>query len=385
MRFLHTADWHLGRLFHGIHLTEDQSYVLTQFIDLVKDCQPDAVIIAGDIYDRAVPPVEAVKLLDDTLAQLVLACRVPVIMIAGNHDSPERIGFGGRLVEKQGLYVASKPRDVLQPVILYDEHGPVYFLPLPYADPAVVRAEWPTANVETHEDALAAMLRASLQGVPVGARTVGVAHAFVAGGQESESERPLSIGGSSVISNQLFRSLHYTALGHLHRPQRAGGPSIGYAGSLLKYSFAEASQSKSVSLIEMDGLGQTMVTPYSLRARHDVRCLRGCFAELVQQAAQDCCPPDDYLSICLEDAQPILDARSRLQEYYPNLMEISYSRLAVSGDYTGPAEDHRQVSERELFASFFNQMTGTNLAEDEMLYFSEVVDELNRRMREVKL
>ena len=233
MRFLHTADWHLGRIFYGQHLTNDQAYILKEMVKLAKDSQLDAIVIAGDIYDRAVPPIEAVELLDEVLAKFLLDLKIPVIMIAGNHDSAERLGFAHRLLARQGLYVIGQLTNDLQPIVLNDKFGPVYFLPLPYAEPALVREKLQADEVNDHQQAVEVMLNAVTSNIPQEARKVAVAHVFIAGAGESESERPLSVGGSSVVNYSLFEPFCYTALGHLHNSQQAGISTICYSGSLL--------------------------------------------------------------------------------------------------------------------------------------------------------
>lgn len=383
MRFLHTADWHLGRIFHGVHLTDDQAYVLEQLQQLVREVKPDAVVIAGDVYDRSVPPTEAVRLLDDTLSRLLLDYKIPVIMIAGNHDSPDRLGFGNRLLSGQGLFVTGQLPAKLEPVVLYDSYGPVYFLPLTYAEPAVVRNIW-QLEADGHEAALKAMIEHVTASIPPAVRKVALAHAFVAGSLESESERPLSVGGSSAVGSALFAGFNYTALGHLHNSQQAGSEKIRYSGSLLKYSFAEADQKKGINLVELNGDGSVAVTVFSLAPRHEVRCLRGLFRDIMAQAQTDSAK-EDYLMITLEDHQPILDARLRLKEIYPNLLDFDYLRLNRSGTLQGPASDHRRLNEASLFASFFNQMTGEDLTAEQEQTFRDLLDELNRDEREAAL
>ncbi|MCE5285896.1 MAG: exonuclease SbcCD subunit D [Pelosinus sp.] len=383
MRFLHTADWHLGRIFHGVHLTDDQAYVLEQFITLVKDTRPDAIIIAGDIYDRSVPPTEAVRLLDETLSRLLMDYKVPIIMIAGNHDSPERLGFGSSLMASQGLHVVGSLPLELNPIILYDTYGPVYFAPITYAEPAVVRETWQMAAPD-HEAAVAAMIEHVNAKIPSGARRIAVAHAFLAGGSECESERPLSVGGSSMVNAAIFKSFHYTALGHLHNSQKAGGENIRYAGSLLKYSFDEAKQKKGINLVEIDEQGGVKVELVQLSPRRDVRCVTGLFADL-EKGVQPGGNPDDYLMVTLDDNEPILDARVRLKAVYPNVLDFAYTRLSRTGTLKGPAADHRKLTEKELFSSFFLQMTGDTLTEKQSAGFVQVVEELYRQQREVKI
>lgn len=383
MRFLHTADWHLGRIFHGVHLTEDQAHVLAQFVTLVKDTRPDAIVIAGDIYDRSVPPTEAVRLLDDTLSQLLMDYKVPIIMIAGNHDSPERLGFGSSLLARQGLHVVGALPSELTPVVLYDKYGPVYFAPLAYAEPAVVRQVWEAQAID-HEAAVEIMIQRISRKIPEGARRIAVAHAFLAGGSECESERPLSVGGSSMVSAAVFKDFHYTALGHLHNSQKAGGENIRYAGSLLKYSFDEAKQTKGINLVEIDGTGKVTVERIQMTPRRDVRTVAGLFADL-EKGAQLGENPEDYLMITLEDCEPILDARVRIKAVYPNVLDFAYTRLSRTGTLKGPQADHRKLTEKELFSSFFSQMTGDAMTESQTKGFVRVVEELYRQQREVKV
>lgn len=383
MRFLHTSDWHLGRIFHGVHLTSDQAHVLDQFFYLVRDTKPDAVVIAGDIYDRAVPPTEAVNLLDDTLSRLLLDLKVPVIAIAGNHDSPERLGFGNRLLSRQGLHVVGQLPGKLEPVTVNDCHGPVYFLPLTYAEPALVRERLGDDSAVDHQTAIELMIKQALANVPAKARTVAVAHAFIAGGEESESERPLSVGGSSMVSSKVFSPFNYTALGHLHNSQQAGGENIRYSGSLLKYSFAEAGHRKGINLVEIDGQGQATIEVISLSPRRDVRCIDGFFKELLN-GPKCTANADDYIMITLRDSSPILDARGQLQAVYPNILHIDYPRLTTGGDLRGPQGDHRRLGEAQLFAAFFEQMTGENLNNEQAAGLAQIIDEVYRQSREVE-
>ncbi|MDY5464554.1 MAG: exonuclease subunit SbcD, partial [Megasphaera elsdenii] len=243
MRILHTADWHLGKLFYGNYLTEDQAYVLEQqFLPLLRDEGIDAVVLAGDVYDRSLPPAEAVELFDDIATKITADLKIPFLVISGNHDSPARLSFASRLLAPQGLYIAGELDRLTGPVVLEDEAGPVAFLTIPYAEPAVVRQVLGQETVRSHQQAMEALLAWQAQAVPKGARTVCIAHAFVAGGVAGDSERPLSIGGTDQVTSSLFAPFTYTALGHLHGPQKVTSDTIRYAGSLLKYSFGEARQ-----------------------------------------------------------------------------------------------------------------------------------------------
>lgn len=384
MRFLHTSDWHLGRLFHGIHLTKDQAYVLAQFIDLVRESKPDAIIIAGDIYDRAVPPIEAVELLNELVSQILLDYKVPIIMIAGNHDSAERLGFGSRLLAGQGLYVVGGLTKEIQPIPLYDKHGPVYFAPFTYGEPALVRERLSCPEIASHEQAMQAMVQDMIKRIPSKARSVAIAHAFIAGSMESESERPLSIGGSSMVNAAIFQDFSYTALGHLHNSQQAGNPTIRYSGSLLKYSFAEASQQKGIHLIEMDKEGGITVERVSLTPRRDVRCIKGYINEILQYPLDEN-NRQDYISVTVLDETPILDAMGKLREIYPNVLQIESPRFSKKGVLSGLPKDHRKLSEKELFAAFYHQMTGDTMTQEQQNHLVKVIEELYRQEREATL
>ena len=380
MRILHTADWHLGRIFHNIHLTDEQAYVLDELVTLAKEARPDVVVVAGDVYDRAVPPPEAVSLLDEVLTRLALDCRVPVIVIAGNHDSPERLGFGERVLARQKVHVVGALSGELASVVLADEHGPVYFCPLPYAEPAVVRERLGTGTA-SHEQAMAAMVARATATVPAGARKVAVAHAFVTGGVGSESERPLAVGGVPTVSGAVFAGFDYVALGHLHKAQQVAGPNVRYAGSLLKYSFAEAAHRKAVALVELDGAGLARVEEVSLTPRRDVRTVEGYLAEVLAAGEKDS-RADDYIAVTLKDSGAIFDAMGKLRRVYPNVLQVGRAELAAASLTEGRA-DHRRQSEAELFAAFFLQATGQALSEAEAAAAARLMDEYRRREREV--
>lgn len=386
MRFLHTSDWHLGRLFHGVHLTSDQSFILDQFVDLVAETKVDAVVIAGDIYDRAVPPDDAVALLDDVFERIVLGHGIPIIAIAGNHDSARRVGFGARLLGPQGLHIIGPVEAVPAPVVLTDAHGPVHFHPVPYAEPSEVRvafrAETPSSEgVRSHGDAMQLLVERCGRRTDDGARHVLIAHAFVVGGEASDSERPLSVGGADTVPVEVFEGFDYVALGHLHRPQRAGGQEhVRYAGSLLKYSFSEVDHAKSVSLVELDASGTCSVEAIPLSPRRDVRVVEGAFTDLLQGP-----PPgesaDDYLLIQLTDEGTLHDPMSRLQQVYPNALQLQ--RLVLthgSGPGAAPGE-HRTMTDHDLFKSFFAHATGAELGEAQDELLTSVLDAQRRTAR----
>lgn len=386
MRFIHTADWHLGRLFHGTHLTSDQAYVLDQLVDVAKQARPDAVIVAGDVYDRAVPPPDAVELLDDVLSRLVLDLQLPVILIAGNHDSPGRLNFGARLLAGRRLYVTGNLTKSCEPVVLNDGHGAVHVHPLPYAEPAVVRAcmECGEGEAADHDGAMKLVLDRLRTSYAAKERRILVGHAFVAGGAASESERPLSVGGAGTVSASHFHGFEYVALGHLHSPQSMAADgsdvrTIHYCGSLMKYSFDEAGQTKGLFVVEMDGSGRCTQETVALRPRRDVRRVRGLLADLLKAP-----PCDDYLEITLLDEQPVLDPMGQLRPVYPNVMVIGRDQKApAEGD--GVARPNvRTTSDVDLFKSFYRHVAGDDLTEAQLASFVATVDGMQAAEREVK-
>lgn len=372
MRILHTSDWHLGRIFHGVHLTDDQAYVLEQFVRVVGETKPDLVIIAGDVYDRAVPPTDAVKLLSEVISRIILDCRVPLLLIAGNHDSPERLGFGAGLLARQGLFICGRPEDSLTPLVFHDAHGPVYFCLLPYTEPAVVRQTLALPEATDHNGATLSLLKHLTASLPEGARTVAIAHTYVAGGESSESERPLTIGGTAMVDAACFQSFNYVALGHLHQPQQIK-TGIHYAGSLLKYSFSEAGHKKSINLVEMDATGETTLEKIFLAPRHDVCRLTGYLKDILTGPVK-AANKEDYIMVTLKDTGPTLDAIGKLRSVYPNVLHIERPALFNSGKLHGPRGDHRQIGDMDLFSSFFEQVTGVPLSNAEIRLFAETFD-----------
>jgi exonuclease SbcD len=360
MKFLHTADWHLGRHFHGTSLLDDQAHVLDEVVRLAVDERVDAVVIAGDVYDRAVPPAEAVSLLGDVLERLVVHAGIPVVLIAGNHDSAERIGFGGRILERQQLFVRGGLAE-LGPIVLQGADGAVAFHPLPYVEPAFARGLEGGGDITDHASAMANVVGRIRTRFQPGRPNVLVGHAFVSGGSESESERPLSVGGSGMVPHETFAGFDYVALGHLHRPQSAGADHIRYSGSLLKYSFQESGHDKGVSVVRVGPDGRCEVQHMRLPARRDVRVISGTFEQL-RSAAAGGADRTDYLCAELTDTGPVLEPMMRLREAYPNLMEIRFRRTETAAGPAGRVQgDHRKRDPADLFRSFWRDVAAEDI------------------------
>lgn len=370
MRFLHTADWHLGKLLHGKHLTKDQEHLLDQVVDIAKEEEPDVVIVAGDVYDRSVPPAEAVELLDDVLTRLVVEIGVPVVAIRGNHDSADRLDFGSSILQRQGLHVFSKLRETPGHVTFEDEHGPVHVVGFPFAEPALARQVFGDKEIRSHDDIVAAQVASA--DIPDGERAVAVAHVFARGGDLADSERHLSVGGAETVHASRFSRFCYTALGHLHRRQQiratdveaqegADGPAIPpqvrYSGSIMKYSFNETHHDKSVHLVDVDAEGECTVETIALDLRRDLRRIEGTMEEVLAGPA-DGEDPDDYLWVTLTDDGPVHDAMTRIREVYPNALHVERPRRVETNELQQLTGDASTMRVDDIFEQFFAYVTG---------------------------
>ena len=376
MKFLHSSDWHLGRQLHNHSLLDDQRLVLRQLVDMAEQHQVDAVIIAGDIYDRSIPPANAVSLLNEVVNQLVCDLAIPVIMIAGNHDSHERLGFASQQMTASGLHIVGPLLPQLKPITLRGRSGDAIFYGLPYADPATVRDVF-EQPVSSHEQAMALLLEQVKAHDSRGLPKVVISHCFLDGGSESDSERPLSIGGADKISPALFSDFNYVALGHLHGPQYKGAEHIRYSGSILKYSFSEQHQHKSVTLVELDTEGKARVELLPLKAKRDVRILEGELSALLEQGKTDL-HRDDYLMIRLVDKQAILDAMGKLRAVYPNVLHLERSGLMAQSADLIPARDQIKKGELAMFSDFFEQVSGLEMSEQQRAFLEQTLDEIRR-------
>ena len=310
MRFAHLSDLHLGKRVCEFSMLEDQKYILEQILALLDAHPVDGVLLAGDLYDKPVPPAEAVRLLDWFLTQLA-ARGLPVFAISGNHDSADRVAFGAALLETSRVYVSPVFSGAPQPICLADEHGPVDVYLLPFLKPASVRHVWPEEPIESYNDALACVLRHCTP--DPGHRSLLVAHQFVAGAAACESEEP-SVGGLDCVDAALFDAFDYVALGHLHSPQKVGRDTLRYCGTPLKYSFSEAHQHKSITFVDLGEKGCVDISTVPLTPLHDLREVRGSYLELTDRRTYEGTATDDYLHITLTDEQDVPDALAGLRQ-----------------------------------------------------------------------
>ncbi|WP_042356114.1 exonuclease SbcCD subunit D [Bacillus rubiinfantis] len=376
MKFIHTADWHLGKLVHGVYMTEDQREVLNQFVDIVQEEQPDAVIIAGDLYDRSVPPTEAVQLLDDILYKINVECRTPVLAIAGNHDSAERLSFGSSWYKHSQFYLAGKLENCFEPICI----GGVNFYLLPYAEPGVIRQLQEDDSIHSHHDAMKALVGRIEETLDVSTPNVLVGHAFVLGGKTSDSERVLSVGGSGCVGVELFEPFAYTALGHLHSPDAIRHDKVKYSGSLLKYSFSEAKQKKSISIIEIAENGQVSQRYRSLVPTYDMRELEGYLDELLDPQFYEKQRTNDYLKITLLDEGALIDPIHKLRQVYPNVLHLERKIDAVDlkQKQVFRTEQKQKKSDLELFSQFYSEMTTAEFTKEKKAVMAAIFDKVLR-------
>ncbi|WHZ05269.1 exonuclease SbcCD subunit D [Neobacillus sp. YX16] len=371
MKFIHTADWHLGKLVHGVYMTDNQREALNQFIEIVAEEKPDALVIAGDLYDRSVPPTDAVELLDEILFKINVELKTPVVAIAGNHDSAERLSFGSSWYKHSQFYLSGKLSDSFKPV----QVNGVNFYLVPYAEPGVVRQLLVDDSIHSHQDAMKALIGRMEENLNPNEPNVLVGHAFVLGGQTSDSERVLSVGGSGCVGAELFEPFSYTALGHLHSPDAIKHNKVKYSGSLLKYSFSEAKQNKSISIIEMDEKGNFSHRSRFLNPTHDMRELEGHLEELLDPYFYEKQKLHDYLKITLLDEGALLDPINKLRQIYPNVLhlerKIDITDLKKKQSFN--ITQNEKKSELDLFEQFYAEMTTAEFSADKKEVMADVI------------
>lgn len=376
MKILHTADWHLGKIVNSVHMTEEQDYILNELITVIQNEQPDVIIIAGDLYDRAVPPKDAVELLNRVLTTLIVDLKIPVLAIAGNHDSPDRLDFGTQLFRSQHLYIKSKLDAELESIVIHDEHGPVHFHLIPYVEPAAVRALFEDEQVHSHHTAMESIINKIKKTYDMTERHVVIGHAFIAGGMESESEERLSmIGGSPYVDASLFQEFSYVALGHLHQAQRIKSDVIRYSGSILKYSFSEVTHNKSVTMVNMGNNGTCNLSYIPLKARRDMQVVEGYFDVLINKPIEN---KNDFLHISLLDNGQIIDPMNKLRKIYPNILRLERKSLTSSKSLSDLQKiRHQQTkSHTELFAQFYQEIKGETIPETSIQHIEKIVHQL---------
>ena len=377
MKLMHLADLHLGKRVNGFSMMEDQEYILNRILEIMEEEQPDGLLIAGDVYDKTIPPAEAVRRMDDFLTA-VAEKHVPVFLISGNHDSAERVAFGHQLMQGSGIWISPVYDGTIRHHTLGDRWGEVNIYLIPFLRPSVVRSFFPDVEIEDYTDALRTIIE-DLQ-VDTSRRNVVLAHQFVTAAgalPETCDSEQLSVGGLDRVDGSVFSPFDYTALGHLHGPQRVGSETIRYAGSPLKYSFSELHQKKSVTVVELRAKGETEIRQIPLQPRREMIELRGTFEEILAEARQKGEPQTDYYHMILTDETDVVDALSRLREYYPNIMLLDYDNRRTRSQKE--VEQLDRVEERtpgELFAALYEQQNGQEMDSDRKEYLDGLIREI---------
>lgn len=362
MKLVHLSDLHIGKRVNGFSMVEDQKYILAEIAAVIERERPDAVLVAGDVYDKSVPPADAVQVFDDFLFRLS-ELAVKVFVISGNHDSPERLAFGNRLMDSRGVYIASVYCRGIRPVALTDAYGKVNFYMLPFIKPAQVKAQFAEEEINSYTDAVRVAVRD--MNICKDERNVLITHQFVTGAAVCDSEE-ISVGGSDNVDADVFDGFDYVALGHLHGPQNVGRESIRYSGTPLKYSFSECRHQKSVTIVEMGEKGCISIRTEALSPRLDMREIRGTYLDVTAKSFYEQFNRNDYLRVILTDEEDIPEGLAKLRVIYPNIMNLEYDNTRTRSD--AAIEGAEAVEEKtpfELFAELFELQNNRPLGEEQ--------------------
>ena len=369
MRFIHLSDLHIGKRLNGFSLLEDQEYILLKIIEIIDDKKPEAVIIAGDVYDKSVPSAEAVALFDSFLVRL-LKRNLEVFVISGNHDSAERIAFGSKIMDAAGIHMSPVYNGHVEPVALSDEYGSLFIYSLPFVKPVNVRKFF-GEEIESFDDAMKAAI--SEMGIDKESRNILITHQFVTGAERSESEE-IMVGGTDNIDAGIFEGFDYVALGHIHKPQKIGREEVRYCGTPLKYSFSEAGHEKSVTVIDMSEKGNVEISTVPLCARRDLRIIKGTFDEVMKGEYSE-----DYIQVILNDEDDIFDAVNKLRNVYPNIMKLDYDNNRTRSQANLEIiENIEELHPADLFAQFYEEQNGQPMSSEQEEYVKDLVESIWR-------
>lgn len=373
MKFVHLSDLHLGKRVNGYSMIEDQKYILIKILNVIDEQKAEAVVIAGDVYDKPIPPTEAVQLFDDFLFRLVER-NLQILVISGNHDSPERIAFGSRFMDKSGVHMSQVYNGKNDLVELKDKYGKVNFYMLPFVKPSNVRRFFEDEEINTYTDAV--RVAVSHMNVNKKARNVIITHQFVTGAQRSKSET-IAVGGTDNVDSYVFDDFDYVALGHIHGPQNVGKNTVRYCGTPLKYSFSEISHEKSVTVVEMKEKGNVKVSTVELTPKLDMREIKGTYEELTFKKNYENTNTEDYLHIILTDEEDVADAVAKLRCVYPNLMKLDYDNTRTRNSLAlTQAEETEKKSDTELLSEFFEKQNGKPLSDEQLEYAANLFEQI---------
>lgn len=373
MKLIHLSDLHIGKRIKEISMLKDQSYILDQILQILDREEPDGVILAGDIYDKSIPSIEAVTLLDDFLFQMSQR-HLHVFVISGNHDSPERIAFGSRLIDGCGIHLAPAYHGTVTPITLQDTYGEVEVFMLPFLKPVYVRQFYPDEEIQSYTDAV----RTAISHMPVcpEKRNILITHQFVTGASRCESEE-ISVGGSDNVDADVFAEFDYVALGHIHNPQNVGMKTIRYCGTPLKYSFSEAGHTKSVTVLELKEKGTLEIRTIPLTPMRDMREIRGTYAGITLKKNYEGTNTEDYIHITLTDEEDIPNAMEKLRVIYPNLMRLDYDnqRTRYHTELNG-IEEGKKRDPSALLDEFYEKQNGKKMNEKQREFSEKIMEEI---------
>lgn len=373
MKIMHLSDLHIGKKVNEYSMLQDQIYILKEILQIIDGEKVETVIIAGDVYDRSLPPNEALELFDEFLYQLS-GRNVNVFVISGNHDSPERISYGGRMMTENKIFLSPVYDGNVKPITLNDDYGEVNFYLLPFIRPVDIRRYFPDENIENYTDAVKVAI--DNMNVDFSERNILVTHQFVTGAELSESE-DIIVGGTDNVSGEVFDGFDYVALGHIHREQTVGKDNIRYCGTPLKYSFSEAKNIKSVTILDFNDKGNIEYSKIPLTPFRDMREIRGTYYELTLKSSYESTNTEDYLHITLTDEEDIPDAIGKLRSIYPNIMKLDYDNLRTRGSGTVDAiENIESKSPFELFAELFKQQNNQDMSEEQEEIMRNLIDKI---------
>lgn len=375
MKILHLSDLHIGKRVNDFSMLEDQEYILNKILTIIDEEKPEVIIIAGDVYDKSVPSAEAVQLFDEFLVSLSER-KLKIFIISGNHDSPERLSFGGRLMNPSGIHISPVYQRGIKPVVLTDEEGDLNIYMLPFIKPVHVRSQFPDKEIKSYSEAIQVAIED--MEIDPNQRNILITHQFVTGAKRSESE-DISIGGSDNIDGNLFRNFDYVALGHLHSPQKMLRETIRYCGTPLKYSFSEAKDEKSVTIIDFKKKNDLNIYTIPLIPKRDMRVIKGTYMEVMDKNFYRDTDTEDYLHITLTDEEEIPEVIGKLRAVYPNIMKLEYDNTRTrQGVVITGTMDVDKKSPIELFSQFY-ELQNNQLMNDEQ---KELIESLVERIWE---
>lgn len=382
MKIIHTSDWHIGKSIYEISLIEDQKMVLSNFLMIIEEEKPDVIIIAGDLYDRPIPSKEAVNLLDDVFYEIVSKKQIPILCVSGNHDSGERLEFASRILRNNNLFIEGKIKKDIQKIIIDDCYGRVNFFLIPFGYVSEIRECYKDDSIKTFDDAFRVILEKIEDTIDKNERNVIITHGFIISDLEdleiSDSVRPLSVGTTEYVNVEYFKHFDYTALGHLHRPQKVKWDYIRYSGSLLKYSFSEANHIKSVTVVDIKEKGNIIIKNIPLKQNREVKMIEGYLKDLINVDPNTEGITSDYYAATLKDENVIFNALGQLKAVYPNLLRMDYKNRNYLENikFLDDLKLKEKKSDIDLFEKFFEEMTGRELTKEKKIIVEDAFKEI---------